>query len=197
MSEHAQSFIAYLSGLKERDRGALAQLKRSLGFDPGAYPPAYPYVERFVGSERHADDPWRKALYLAAGLFAFHPKQQEGVTFAAAFGEVARGRDKKEKRSSDVKRGCIEQRFVALLGAEPESLPTMLRQGVSLLAADGYACDFVRLLDDLARWINPYAIEERDDLRQRWARDFYRVYDSRPGPSDETDSTPINVEQSL
>lgn len=185
MSEHAQSFITYLSGLKERDRGALAQLKRSLGFDPGAYPPAYPYVERFVGPERHADDPWRKALYLAAGLFAFHLKQQEGVSFAAALGKLGRDRES----------ASIEQRFIALLGAEPESLPAMLRQGVALLAADGYACDFVRLLDDLARWINPYAIEERDHLRQRWARDFYRAYGNLPETSDETDSTSLNIEQ--
>jgi len=187
MSEHAQSFIAHLSGLKERDRGALAQLKRSLGFDPGAYPPAYPYVERFVGPERHADDPWRKALYLAAGLFAFHPKQQEGVSFAAAFGKLGRARES----------ASIEQRFIALLGAEPESLPTMLRQAVSLLDADGYGCDFVCLLDDLARWLNPYAIEERDRLRQRWARDFYRAYDSASESVDDADSSIPQIEQTL
>ena len=63
MSELARSFIAHLTGLKEHDRGAFAHLKRSLGFEPGAYPRAYPYVERFVGEDRHADDPWRKALY--------------------------------------------------------------------------------------------------------------------------------------
>lgn len=169
MSEHAQSFIAHLSGLAERDRGALAALRRSLGFDPGTYPPAYPYVERFVGPERYADDPWRQALYLAAGLFAFHPRHQEGVSFAAALGRLARTRESPS----------IEQRFVALLGAEPDSLPNMLRQAVSLLAAEGYAFDFAHLLDDLARWLSPYAFEARDNLRQRWARDFYRAYDGQ------------------
>ncbi len=63
MSEAAQSFIAHLAQLKDSNRGALAHLKRSLGFMPGAYPAAYPYVERFVGADRHAQDPWRLALY--------------------------------------------------------------------------------------------------------------------------------------
>lgn len=186
MSEHAQSFIAYLSGLKERDRGALAQLKRSLGFAPGAYPPAYPYVERFVGPERHADDPWRKALYLAAGLFAFQPKQQEGVSFATAFGKLGRIRESTS----------IEQRFIALLGAEPESLPHFLRQAVSLLAADDSGLDFARLLDDLARWLRPHDFEGRDRLRQQWARDFYRTYDA-DAKSSAAPSIPTDTETAL
>lgn len=167
MSEHAQSFIAYLIGLKDSDRGALAHLKRSLGFDPGAYPRAYPYVERFVGVDKHADDPWRKAMYLAAGLFALHPQHHQGTSFASALGRIGRTRDS----------ASIEQRFVTLLGAEPESLPTLLRQAVSLLAADGVGFDYASLLDNLTRWLDPFKPEARDQLRQRWARDFYRAYD--------------------
>jgi CRISPR system Cascade subunit CasB len=166
MSEHAQSFVSYLVGLKEIDRGALAHLRRSLGFDPGAYPPSYPYVERFVGADRHADDPRRKAMYLAAGLFALHPAHQAGVSVATALCKVARARES----------ASIEQRFIALLGAEPESLPNLLRQTVSLLAADNQAFDYVGLVDDLARWLEPKNPEARDRLRQRWARDFYRAY---------------------
>jgi CRISPR system Cascade subunit CasB len=180
MSEHAQSFINHLIELKDRERGAFAQLKRSLSFDPGAYPRAYPYVERFVGAEKHADDPWRKALYLTAGLFAFHPMHKPSASFAAAFGELGRARDS----------ASIEQRFIALLGAEPESLPTLLRQAISLLAADGLGCDFASLLDDLARWLNSYDREGRDRLRQRWARDFYRTYDGNYASASDTTSKP-------
>ena len=86
MNEPARSFITHLQTLAETNRGALAHLKRSLGFAPGAYPPAFPHVERFVGADRHADDPWRLALYLAAGLFARHPMHQDGVRLAAALG---------------------------------------------------------------------------------------------------------------
>lgn len=178
MSEHAQSFITHLIGLKDSDRGAFAHLKRSLGFDPGAYPPAYPYVERFVGADKHADDPRRKALYLTAGLFAFHPQHSEGTRFAAALGRVGRQRESES----------IEHRFIALLDAEPESLPMLLRQSVSLLAADGIGCDYVALLDDLTRWFDPWNLEARDRLRQRWARDFYRAYDPHAASAGDADA---------
>jgi CRISPR system Cascade subunit CasB len=127
-------------------------------------------VERFVGADRYANDPWRLALYLVAGLFALHPKHESEISLATAFGRLAQARDSTS----------IEQRFVALLSADPEHIPQMLRQTVSLLAADGHGFDFARLLDDMARWLNPNAFEARDNLRQRWARDFYRAYDGGP-----------------
>lgn len=167
MSKLAQSFITHLDALKERDRGAFAHLKRSLAFSPGAYPPAYPYVERFVGPDKHAEDPWRKAMYLAAGLFALNPQQLAGVSFASAFGKLGRARES----------SSIEQRFIALLGAEAESLPNLLRQATSLLSTDGLGCDYAALLTDLARWLHPLDLDNRDRLRQRWARDFYRTYE--------------------
>jgi len=184
MSELALSFIAHLAGLKEHDRGAFAHLKRSLGFEPGAYPRAYPYVERFVGADKHADDPWRKALYLTAGLYACHPQHSPNTGLAAAFGRLARERDS----------GSLEQRFIALLGAEPESLPPMLRQMVSLLAADGLGFDFATLLDDLGRWFDAFDTADerkRDRVRQRWARDFYRAYEPHAAAqaAPETEST--------
>ncbi len=170
MSEHAQSFVAYLIELAQRDRGALAHLRRSLGFAPGAYPPAYPSVERFVGQDRHANDPRRKALYLTAGLFALHPEHRTGTSLSAALGHLARARDS----------ASIEQRFIALLGAEAERVPTLLRQAVSLLAADGHPCDYVRLLDDLDILFRLIDSETHDRVRQRWARDFYGAYDGIP-----------------
>ncbi len=171
MTDRADAFIALLHGLAERDRGALAHLKRSLAFAPGAYPGAYPWVERFVGADRHADDPWRKALYLVAGLFALHPVQQKNTPFSAAFGQVARNRDS----------ASIEQRFLTLLSADPDELPSRLRQAVTLLAADGAGCDYAGLLEDLARWLDPFAPEARDRIRQRWARDFYSIQSQPAG----------------
>lgn len=167
MSDQARFFLEHLMDLRERDRGALAHLKRSLGFDPGAYPRAYPYVERFVGADSHADDPRRKALYLTAGLFAWHPLHQGGQSLATALGRVGHSRGS----------GSIEQRFIALLEAEPDDLPTLLRQIVSLLSADAQPCDYVKLLEDLSRWLDIWGQDTRDHLRQRWARDFYRAYE--------------------
>ena len=168
MSEHAHAFIAYLNHLEEQDRGALAELRRSLGFAPGAYPPAYPYVERFAGNERSVNDSFRLALYVTAGLFALNPKNSTG-SLAASLGQLMRNRNSES----------IEKRFIALLGADPGNISNYLRQVVSLLAADDLGLDYVVLLDDLSRWLNPYAVEWRDKIRQRWARDFYRVLTSQ------------------
>ena len=182
MSELTQAFIAHLSNLNEHDRGAFAHLKRSLGFEPGAYVLGYPYVERFVGADKHANDPWRKALYLTAGLYAFHPQHSPDTSLAAAFGRLARERGS----------GSLEHRFIALLGAESESLPSLLRQMVSLLNADGIGCDYASLLDDLARWFGALDTSDeqrRDWVRQQWARDFYRAYEP---PRELTTSSPNN-----
>ncbi len=166
MSEYAQDFIRHLQALHETDRAASAILRRSLGFSLGAYPPAYPYVERFVASERHAQDASRLALYAVAGLYARHP-QHGKHTLATAWAELMHKRDLSPS---------IEKRFITLLGADPEQLPDHLRQIVSLLAAEGIALDYAALLDDLSRWLNPYLDSEwRDQIRQRWARDFYRA----------------------
>jgi len=177
MSEHAEGFVAYLIRLREQDRGALAELRRSLSFAPGAYPPAYPYVERFVGPERHAADPYRKALYLVAGLFALHPKAGS-KSLAASLGQLMRDRESES----------IEKRFISLLGADPENLSNYLRQVVTLLAADDLGIDYAALLDDLARWLNSYAVDIRDQIRQRWARDFYRELAPHKSESERTSS---------
>src|ERR1035441_5493075 len=107
MNSHVQQFVEHLRLLHERDRGALAILRRSLGFAPGAYPPAYAYVERFVGTDRKASDPFRLALYLVAGLYALHPEMSTN-SLATGLAELM------HRRNS----GSIESRFLALLGAD-------------------------------------------------------------------------------
>jgi len=165
MSDFAQDFVAHLIRLREGKAAALAELRRSLSFAPGAYPPAYPYVERFVAGDSHAEDSSRLALYVVAGLFAQHP-QTASASLASSFGELMRRRDS----------ASIEKRFVALLGADAENLADYLRQVVSLLAADDIGLDYAALLKDLRFWLNPRLDPDvRDRIRQRWARDFYRA----------------------
>ena len=174
MSEHAQNFIAHLQGLKDSNPGALAHLRRSLGFEPGSYGQAMPYVERFVAVDKHEQDASRLALYLVAGLFALHP-QQGNRSLAAAFGALMR-----ERESAN-----IERRFIALLDADAQNLPNYLRQAVSLLKADERALDYAALIGDLNCWLNPHADQQwRDRIRQRWARDFYRVVTEASVPTD-------------
>lgn len=168
-SEQAQRFVQYLSKLSDTNRAAMAALRRSLGFTPGAYPPAYPFVERFVPVECSASDSRRQALHLVAGLYACHPKNGT-QSLASAFGNLME--QKRRTGGGD----SIEKRFIALLGADAENLPVYLRQTGSLLAAGEIAFDYTALLDDLRLWLNPNADPDyRDRLRQRWARDFYRA----------------------
>lgn len=164
MSEFAERFVGHLRQLAERDRGALAVLRRSLTFAPGASPAAYPYIERFV-PDGHDQDAVRQALYLVAGLYASHPQHQAGTSLARSFGLLMLDRQSPS----------IEKRFIALLSSDAEGLPELLRQVVSLLCADSRALDYAALLDDLSTWMKPWASDARDRLRQRWARDFYRT----------------------
>ena len=164
MSEFTASFINHLQGLADRDRGAMAALRRSLGFEPGAYPPAYPVVERFAAQGPESESQ-RQALYLCAGLFALHPLHASGRPLAGALGQAM------QQRGSD----SIEKRFIALLASEPESLPNHLRQVISLLAADQLPIDYAELLADLGRLLQRWNEEQRDRVRQRWARAFYRA----------------------
>lgn len=167
MSEHAEKFIAHLIALDGKDRGAMAALRHSLTFEPGSYPRAFPYVERFAGEAVHERDARRLALYAVAGLFARHPRQQP-QSFAAAFGELMRMRSRPGESNKS-----IEGRFVALLSADAENVVEYLRQAMSLLATEGIGCDYTRLLDDLSQWLSPKL--DPSCLRQRWARDFYRA----------------------
>ena len=167
MSDHALEFIQHLQSLAQKNRGALAALRRSAGFAPGTYPPAFPHVERCVPASSHAEDSYRLALYVTAALFARHPQHMAGQSLATTLGRLISARDS----------GSIEQRFVALLAADAEDVPQYLRQLVSLLAADGHGLDYASLLQDLSAYLRPSQFDGRDDrnkVRQRWARDFYR-----------------------
>lgn len=171
MSEHARQFITYLQTLQEekKDLGALAELRRSLAFEPGSYPRAFPYVERFVEKNTHERGARRLALYVAAGLFAMHPKTAEH-SFAAAFGQLAQLRQAGSEHGYS---SSIERRFIALLEADADTLHTHLRHAISLLKASEIGVDYAQLLRDMALWMNPNL--DVGDLRQRWARDFYRA----------------------
>ncbi len=182
MSEFSDNFVKYLSTLSEQQPGAMAVLRRSLAFDPGAYPAAYPYVERFVSADHSANHPQRLAIYLVSGLFALHPLH-ETSSLASSLAQMM-------KRSGKDQGSSTEKRFVALLGAEAEDWPTHLRQIVSLLSAHGLGLNFATLLNDLGYLLNTHLDPMwRDQIRQRWARDFYRAMSS----ANETSSTSTSI----
>lgn len=160
-----QPFVDYLQRLAQSNRGALAELRRSLTFAPGTVPRVFPYVEPFIAADEHPDSARRQSHYLVAGLFALHPEHCE-ATLAKAMGALYR---KQEQSPS------IEGRFIALLECDGETLAEPLRHCVTLLRSHGMAIDYHRLLWDLTDWLNPAYPDRLDQLRRRWATDFYRV----------------------
>ncbi len=153
-------FVASLGGL---DRGALAELRRSLAFEPGTYPPAYPYVERYVA---HSHDRERRWFYLLAGLYSL--ERSSGGTGAADAPERTLGASVVTLFGKRGQIPSIEQRFIVLLDADDEQLPHRLRQMVTLLRSEAIPIHWAQLLRDLLAWSHPHRY-----VQQRWARDFY------------------------
>lgn len=151
-------FIEWLEGLNEKDTKVRAVLRRSLAFDPGVFPPAYPYVEPFVKNE---DNSWRREmLYLVAGLWAVHWRDGRGGK------PLSIGRACAEYQGA-TKSTSTERRFISLLDSDRDQLPHRLRQMVALLKE--YDLDFDALLKGLLYWN-----DERKRTQNAWAREFYR-----------------------
>lgn len=168
-------FIEWLEGLNKKDTKVRAVLRRSLAFDPGAFVPAYPYVEPFVKNESNS---WRREMhYLVAGLWAAHwregrPDSRMTIGKACAAHQAISGST------------STEHRFITLLDSDGDQLPHHLRQMISLLK--DHPIDFDALLTDLLFWN-----DDRKRTQNAWARDFYRNLE------DDTKTEPTTQEEQL
>jgi CRISPR system Cascade subunit CasB len=155
-----QSLVDYLRVLANRDPGAVAALRRSLAFAPGAYAPAFPALERLVGSLPEKE---RERAYLVSGLWARYGKREvDGLkSLATLMRKLAAGSD------------SVATRFTVLLDADVDELPHRLRQAISLAHGAGLELDWAALYDDLRWWEHP-----DKTVQQRWARQFYASSES-------------------
>lgn len=166
-------FIEWLEGLNQKDTRVRAVLRRSLAFDPGAFVPAYPYVEPFVKDDSNS---WRREMhYLVAGLWAAHWREGRSdsrmtIGRACAAHQAISGSTNTERR------------FITLLDSDGDQLPHHLRQMISLLKDQ--SIDFDALLTGLLFWNN-----DRKRTQNAWAQDFYRNLD------DDTEAKPISQEE--
>jgi CRISPR system Cascade subunit CasB len=150
-------FINWLESLSVRDTKVRAVLRRSLSFEPGTYPSAFPYVEPFLKIENSASR--RVAYYLFAGLWALH--WREGGGNGTSLGQACALYQTKTKSSS------TERRFITLLDSDTDQLPHRIRQMIALLKDQ--TLDYDLLLKALLNW----ASQDRW-VQIQWARDFYR-----------------------
>lgn len=161
------TLIEMLEEMAKKESKVRAVLRRSLAFDPGTYPPAFPYVERRLGED---DSKWKRTIYyLVAGLWAQHFREDRGAgqKLPAICGEFYIAKDRSPS---------IEKRFIALLDADESQLAHRLRQMVVLLK--DYSIDFDALRQDLLSWNIPDRF-----VQVRWAKAFYRtesIFDNEP-----------------
>lgn len=167
-------FIEWLEGLNKKDTKVRAVLRRSLAFDPGAFVPAYPFVEPFVKDEGNS---WRREmLYLVASLWAAHWREGRSND-QMPFGKACQALYLSKEKSPS-----IERRFIALLDSDRDQLPNRMRQMLTLLKE--YPIDFDALLTGLSYWN-----DDRKRTQNAWARDFYR------NMQEETEAEPIAQEE--
>ena len=151
-----------------KSTAVLAALKRSLGFDLGAYPKSYPYVEPFIVTK--ITDVERDAFYLIGGLFALHPVHKNGkdANIATTLGSLA-----KSKKLDGKWRG-VESRFIALLEADARYLYHYIKAVVGYLSAQKqFSINYVGLWYD---YVGLHG-KDSDKIRKRWAKEFYAAFD--------------------
>ena len=166
-----QRFIDYLESLvNNKDRGAIANLRRGLGKPPGTVPQMDRYVLKFFSEEDKVERMW--LYYLVASLFAFwyqgkdevisDPPANLGYSLRVLVDREATADNRNEIEDR------IEKRLVALLNCHRDDLPQHLRQIVSLLKARDVPVNWRQLLSDIKHW-------ERDDRRvqKEWAKSFW------------------------
>ncbi len=164
MNEKVDNFIGQLEKLtRQEDRKTLAELRRSLSFEPGEYMRAFPFVMRFTSML----EGWpQKAYFLVAGLYASHPESSAQAE--------SLGRTLKRLYQAQDENPSLERRFLTLLESDTDQLGTHLRHLVQLLRAKGFVPNWRTLLEDIGYW---HHFESRDRARRRWAQDFYRPFE--------------------
>jgi len=156
--ENRRAFILHLDALAKRDdRAALADLRSGLGRN-GLETRVLPHVAPFLPMDR----PWEwRSWFLVAALFGFHPRHREqgGDPLPKAWRSLIR-----QSTLCDSQ----EQRFIALLDAEPAELGHHLRQALSLLKSAERPLDYGLLLNHILAWGHPARWVQR-----QWAKEFW------------------------
>ncbi len=143
----------------QEDRAMLAALRRGLGVEPGGVPDMFPYVVRFVSEKRGL---WHeRCVYMVASLFALHPLVGQQGNLGGHLRKLA------DEVGDDQ---STERRFANLMRAEPDMLPDLLRQMISLLKSKDIPVNWQMLMRDVLTWNSSDA---RRWTTRRWASEFW------------------------
>ncbi len=179
-------FIAHLESLvRQKDRGALAKLRRGLGRPPGTAREMDRYVLRYLSSD--AGEKQENAYYLIAALFAYWYQSKDNITekVPANLGNSLRwlvDHEASETGNREDAEKRIEKRLVVMLNSHQDDLPAHLHHTIGLLKSKDIPINWTQLLWDVQDWQN-----ESRKVQRGWARKFWRGYDRGTGP-DETQS---------
>ena len=189
-SSHPTACINRLETLyNERDRGALATLRRGL-FDPLDSPELFqvvgPVIDedlRRVEAERKVS-PWLRerhtdARLIASALFghyiqpfvAARNRPRTDVFSRYWRGMGASARLLRNAIESDGRAGAesLDQRVTALINSHVDDLPNRLRHLVHLMRSHAVPVAFRQLVSDLVQWS-----QDPQPVRRRWARTYWQ-----------------------
>lgn len=165
--EEDRKFINHLKKfVREKNRAALANLRRGLGKKPGTAMEMFPYIHRKIPPTKN-----ESAYFLVAALFGLYPDAEttEGNLGKSLLLLEDKTQEQRNNSSEDNKISSVERRFVALLNAKEADLPSHLRQIIGLLKSKEIPIDWFRLLKDVKFWTD----EENYNTQRRWAKGFW------------------------
>jgi len=169
--------VATLQEGRHRSRvvAALAHLRANVGKEPGSDPAVWWLTVDGVPGVPRGDEPTReeRAVHATLTLFAVHQQARSegmhrpGVGLGHAVARLERAGDGvDDERPSPVRR-----RFDAVVTATDVAEATHhLRGLIAQMRGAGVGLDYGGLADDLVDFQAP---ERQDDVRRRWARQFY------------------------
>jgi len=161
-------YIRYLEAYrKEKNRGALAIMRRSLGILPELDVRTFPFV--FPGIEIAELNKYQEQIaFMIAALYALYHSGSADISPSEEpfwnLGDSFRNLSENDEKGSK----SIESRFIALLNAHKDDLIQHLKKSVSLLKSRKIPINWVVLAEDIQYW------EYSERITQsRWAQSFY------------------------
>ena len=187
-------FIAQLERLfTDKDRGALAALRRGLGKPLGTAREmdryVLPYLPRDTEIPPVVREAQENAYYLVAALFAYWHQGKDTIAknVPANLGDSLRllvNYEASENGNREDAEKRVEKRLVALLNCHRDDLSDHLRHIIGLLKSKDIPVNWMQLLRDIQNWQ-----WESRDIQREWARKFWRGFQKENQTSpDETRS---------